>query len=176
MAAVKRTNIQRRTPLLPTAKSLQRITALGAQPLSRSAVHAQSAANRRQPKAERRTRTAVPARVRAALAVRSGGLCEIAAHGCTGAASEASHRIKRGMGGRKGVTAAAHDVLSNLLHTCHHCHHVRGHRSPTEAYLSGWMLREYLTPTAEPCFYRGRWVWLTDDGLVLNTNPAEEVS
>ncbi len=164
----------RKTPL--TAKTeLKRKTALSAAPVSASAKHRNPAANQRQPK--RTTATPpprVPAKVRAALAVRSEGLCEIAQQGCTRWASEFSHRKKVGAGGRKGAARTDHDVLSNALHACHQCHSA-GHRNPVMAYDLGWMLREHQNPLVIPALYRGAYRWLTDDGRVL-TDPdfAEE--
>ncbi|MGX6605603.1 hypothetical protein ACWKSP_26245 [Micromonosporaceae bacterium Da 78-11] len=167
---MKRSELRQLTPL-------KRKTALNASPLARSAAHAESAANQRQPKSKRRTPPAIPARIRFALALRSGGMCEVAAPGCSGVATDFSHRKKTGAGGRKGAAKAAHDVLSNALHSCRACHGQQLHAEPTKAYAAGWMLREYLTPSAEPCLYRGSWVWLTDDGQIL-TSPtcAEEAT
>jgi hypothetical protein len=167
---------QRKTPLT-SSKPLKRATAPNASPQARSALHAQAAERSHQPKAKRRP-PAIPAKVRAALAERSQGGCEIAAPGCTGVATDASHRVKVGMGGRKGDAATAHHVLSNLLHVDRHCHSRHLHAEPTAAYLAGWMLREYLNPAAEPCLYRGQLRWLTDSGLVLSAVPdlAEEAA
>lgn len=159
--------LRRRTPL--EAKSpLRRKTALSASPTARSSLHAASAARMAQPK---RSRPGVPAKVRNALKARSGGLCEVAQPGCTGAATEAAHRLKRGMGGRKGAALKAHDVLSNLLHLDWHCHRRLGHAQPKEAYASGWMIREGEDPMAERVLYRGAWRWLDDLGAVLTTPP-----
>jgi 5-methylcytosine-specific restriction protein A len=110
-------------------------------------------------------------KVRAALKLRSGGLCEIEAPGCTEVASEAAHRKKVGAGGRKGDAAVRHHVLSNLLHACHNCHQVQGHRHPAAAYAAGWMLREHQNPLSEPVVYRGTWSHLGDDGSVLTIDP-----
>lgn len=159
---------------LKRGKPLERKTALVASPFARSMLHA---AHAREVKPRvRRPKPQIPTRVRIVLALRSGGRCEIASPGCTGVATDASHRIKVGMGGRKGTAAKAHHVLSNLLAACRTCHGQRLHADPAVAYAMGWMLRENEAPTVEPVLYRGLRRWLTDDGLVLDTNPcnAEE--
>lgn len=171
---MRRTPLARRT-LLEAKSELKRTTALGRSPLARSALHADAVERRQQPR--RRTASpGIPTRVRIALAVRSEGKCEIAAPGCTGVATEASHRLKVGSGGRKGAAAARHHVLSNLLHVDRHCHAQHCHANPAEAYAAGWMLREHQDPTVEPALYRGVWVLLANDGSVLATPPntAEE--
>lgn len=168
--------IQRKTPLT-SSSPLKRTTALSVSPLARSALHANQAAHRQQPKAKRRVQPAVPAKILTALKARSGGVCEMALQGCTSQASDPAHRIRTGMGGRKGEAKAAHDVLSNLTHACRLCHS-RTHAEPAFAYSLGLMLRDGSDPLAECVFYRGFRRWLTDDGLVLTTNPhsAKEAS
>lgn len=160
----------RRTPLV-ASKPLARKTALNRSPMARSALHAASAARMSQPKRSRGSE--VPAKVRAGLKKRSGGMCEVAQPGCTGAATDFSHRIKTGMGGRHGAAAVAHHVVSNALAACRECHSVRLHGHPKDAYLAGWMLREGQDPTAERVLYRGSWRWLDDSGQVLSINPYE---
>lgn len=120
-----------------------------------------------------RVAPAVPLRIRVALQARSGGTCEILMPGCDLTAVDPAHRIKQGMGGRKGEAKAAHDVLSNLLHACRRCHDFC-HANPARAYDLGLMLREWQTPTADPALYRGQFRWLTDWGLVLTTPPTAE--
>lgn len=170
---MKRSRLERRTPL--TAKTeLRRKSALGHSPLARSALHADSAARKAAPK--RASTTSIPAKVRAALKVRSGGLCEIAAPGCAEIATDDSHRIKSGMGGRKGAAAVRHHVLSNLMHACRHCHSKWLHASPAAAYAAGWMLREHQNPLTEPVVYRGTWCLLGDDGSIRFVDLSEEQS
>lgn len=161
--------IQRRTPL-KSSKPLERKAALSVSPTARSRTHANSAAQRHQPK-RASSSSGVPARVRKALAERSGGLCEVAQPGCARVATDFSHRLRTGMGGRHGAAARAHHVLSNALAACRPCHAARLHAQPKEAYAAGWILREGQIPTAERVLYRGVWVFLTDDGSVLTTNP-----
>lgn len=113
---------------------------------------------------------AVPDDVRAALAARSGGRCELELAGCTGAATDPAHRISRKAGGRKGAARTRLDRLSNLLHACRTCHGWC-HDNPVEAYEDGLMLREWHNPRHEPALYRGELSYLTEAGLVL---PFEE--
>jgi hypothetical protein len=152
--------LERRTPLL--AKTSLRRTALPATPLSRVAKRTA------QPK---RPKGGIPAKVRAALAVRSGGVCEIGAPGCDVRATDASHRTSVKMGGRHGAAAARHHVLSQLLHACRGCHsHL--HQAPAAAYWRGWALREGEIPTEVPVLYRSAWVLLTDSGLLIPTTST----
>ena len=128
--------------------------------------------NERQgPPAKRpRVKPAVPPKVRLVLALRSGGVCEMALSGCTGVATDPAHRLKQGMGGRHGDAKVAHDVLSNLLHACRACHSWT-HAEPGRARVLGLMLREGDDSTAVWALYRGLQRWLTDDGLVLAVQP-----
>lgn len=174
---MKRSGLRRRTRLTANAPlerktALHRTAALGRNPLARSNLHANSAAERAKPKRHTATPPRIPTRVRIALAVRSGGKCEIAAPGCTGQATEASHRVKVGAGGRKGQAAVGHHVLSNLLHVDRHCHAQHLHAEPAAAYAAGWMLREHQDPAAEPVTYRGEPRWLAEDGSVLTAPPT----
>ncbi|MET0415799.1 MAG: hypothetical protein ABW022_07240 [Actinoplanes sp.] len=159
----------RKTPL-KAGKGLERAVAWGLPERAASTRHRAP----RTPK-RRTTGSPIPTKVRAALAVRSEGKCEIAASGCTGVATEAAHRVRVGMGGRKGAAARTHHVLSNLLHLDHHCHQQLCHANPAAAYDAGWMLREHQTPLLEPVLYRGERRWLADDGSTSTTPPTEEV-
>lgn len=100
---------------------------------------------------------------RDALTRRSGGWCEMQLTGCEGRAYEAAHRIKRGMGGRKGEARVRNNTLSNVLHACHTCH-AWCHARPEEAYELGLMLREGQDPLTEPAVRRGLLVLLDDAG------------
>ena len=169
---MKRSTPSQRTTPLTSKADLKRKTALGRAPFARSTLHAGQTARKAAPK--RHTASRVPAKVRAALKLRSGGLCEIAAPGCTDIATDDSHRIKNGMGGRKGAAAVRHHVLSNLLHACRGCHAGALHAAPAAAYWRGWMLREHEDPRTVPCLYRGIWVLLTDDGQLISTTSTPE--
>jgi hypothetical protein len=160
---------QRKTPL--KSSPLERTAAWPAPATARSSLHANSAAQRHQPK---RSAPGIPAKVRRGLAARSGGVCEIGQRGCTVQATDASHRVKVGIGGRKGAAAVAHHVLSNLLAACRVCHSQTLHAQPALAYRHGWMLREGQNTLTEACLYRGAVRWLSDDGAVLTSNPTPE--
>lgn len=166
---MKRTPLERKTPLKP-GKPLERTVAPSVSPMSRSKLHAESVERRQQQRRPRRPQ--VPVKVRKGLAVRSGGRCEVARPGCTWTATDFSHRIKVGAGGRHGAAAVAHHVLSNALAACRTCHSQRLHANPAEAYAAGWMLRENQAPARHRVLYRGAWAWLTDDGLVLTSPPT----
>lgn len=170
---MKRTVLERRSPLVAKT-GLRRTAALNRSPLARSSLHAEGAARRQQPKRRTASPSPIPAKVRIALAARSGGMCEIASSGCTGVATDAAHRVRVGMGGRKGSTAVRHHVLSNLLHLDRHCHTRHGHANPAEAYPAGWMLRENQDPATTPALYRGVWVRLGDDGSMSPANTTAE--
>lgn len=111
-----------------------------------------------------RVRTVAPA-VRLALAGRSGGACEMRLADCWGRATEVSHRIATGSGGRKGAAKAEHDRLSNVIAACRACH-AWCHRNIARAEEFGLMLREGDESTSERVFLsaHGGWVLLADDG------------
>lgn len=131
------------------------------------------AASLAKPMKRARWTPAVPAKVRAGLAARSGGRCEMTLPGCTGTATDPAHRLKQGMGGRQGAAKVEHDRLSNLLHACRTCH-ARTHSNPADAYRLGLMLREGQAPEQVPVAYRGRMVLLDNDGGItpISTLPA----
>jgi hypothetical protein len=167
---VKKTPLTRKTPLQP-GEALERKAAWGTPAPVFPMFRRNQAARHHQQKRRPASSPGVPVKVRAALAVRSEGMCEIAAPGCTGAAVDPSHRISTGMGGRKREAAAHHHVLSNLIHACRWCHQERLHAQPALAYWAGWMLRENENPREVPVSYRGQRRWLTDDGRVLTDSP-----
>ena len=119
----------------------------------------------------KRRPSGIPAAVRAALKLRSGGECEIRAPGCEVRATDASHRLGVKMGGRHGAAAARHHVLSQILHSCRGCHSLI-HFAPAAAYWQGWMLRENEDPTAVPVLYRGCWVLLDNSGGTTPTGKT----
>ena len=147
---MKRTALARRTPLARTAVLAPKHTRTVSRP-------------------KRRPTVVVPPKVRAALRERSDGMCEIAAPGCTGVATDFAHRKKVGAGGRKGAAARAHHVLANALASCRSCH-ANCHAAPAAAYWRGWMLRENDNPTTMPVLYRGCWPLLSNDGAVTRTD------
>jgi hypothetical protein len=162
--------LARKTPL-KAKTGVRRTSTLSASPLARTPRRASGARQVHQPK--RRTPSGIPAKVRAALARRSDGICEVQAPGCAGRAVDPSHRKKTGNGGRHGEAAVRHQVLSNLLHACRGCHEGAIHAMPAAAYWRGWMLRENENPREVACLYRGVWVLLDDQGAIFPTQPKE---
>lgn len=157
---MKRTPLARRTPLTST-------TQLRRTPLAAVSAKAKLAA----PKPRKRPTPAVPVNIRTALRTRSGGVCEIRLHLCAGQATDPHHRITQKAGGRKGAAKTTHDRLSNLLDACRACHQYVS-VNPFEAYENGWSCKEGSATAAEPVLYRGRLVFLSDDGQVLPYRTA----
>jgi len=141
---------------------------------ARSTLHNQAA---RQSRTKRPTasRPTIPATVRAALAARSDGICEMALPACTGLAVDPAHRIRTGMGGRKREAKIAHDVLSNLIHSCRSCHRWT-HSEPTASDGMGLIVRDGSDPLKRPVLYRGSWRLLDDCGSVTPTDKPEEAA
>jgi hypothetical protein len=119
----------------------------------------------------KRAQPAVPARLRVALKVRSGGRCEISLIGCLGPATDPAHRLARKAGGRRRTGRKAVDRLSAVMHSCRLCHDWSEAR-PRESYELGLKIREGQIPAQEPVVYRGKLAYLTDDGHVV---PFEAV-
>ncbi len=161
------TPLPRRTPMPPARKPLARTSGIAPVGARKSAT-ADGKPVRSTFKQTRWT-PAVPAAVSAALTARSGGVCEIALHGCTTVATDPCHRVKQGMGGRHGDAKAANNALSNLMHGCRPCHQWTHSRS-VEAYEMGIRLREGFDPASEPALYRGALVFLTDSGAVVTVD------
>ncbi len=122
---------------------------------------------KRTPMKASRPRPSVAPSVRSALAVRSGGVCEmrLAVADCWGRATDVSHRIASGHGGRHGEAKEVHDRLANTIHACRACHEWI-HRNVAEAEALGLMLREGDVPSEEQVFLsaHGGWVLLDDAG------------
>lgn len=158
---MKRTELKRVTPL-KASKALARKAALQAKtPLARATVPL-----KRAPLLQTRPKPAVTPKVRTQLRRRSGGLCEIWLDGiCAQTATEASHRIKRGAGGRHGEAAERNGRASNLTFSCSPCHAYL-HQYPENARHWGWMLLEDADPPTSPVLIRGQWSLLDDDGSV----------
>jgi hypothetical protein len=97
--------------------------------------------------------------IKATLAERSGGYCEMGLTGCTGQATDPAHRIGRKAGGRPNDDL---DHLANLIHACRSCHRWT-HERPAEAQGLGLMLREGQDPRIEPFAFRNADWRLIDD-------------
>ena len=94
------------------------------------------------------------------LEQRSGGVCEL----CRSArATNAHHRMPRGMGGTKRDI----ETVAWLLHLCGSgttgCHGMI-ERDRERAYLNGWLLRKHQRPETSHVTIYGAIVYLTDDG------------
>lgn len=83
---------------------------------------------------------------------------------------DAHHRLPRRQGGSRDPLISF--GLANLISLCRTCHdHVESHRA--ESYAHGWIVRGGFDPSATPVVFRGRRVFLGNDGGV---SEAEEVS
>jgi hypothetical protein len=110
---------------------------------------------------KRRRRSTVD--LRAALAERSGGVCEIQQDGCQGRAVEPCHRAGTGMGGVHGEAVALSDRLSNTVHGCRSCGRWQhDHEAMAKAY--GQILSRSADPLREPVLLRYGVVFLDDEG------------
>jgi hypothetical protein len=112
---------------------------------------------------ESRPRPAVPTEVRSALAVRSGGRCEMALPGCWGRATDPCHRVGSQNGGRHGAAKVHHDRLSNLVHGCRACHSWC-HDNTAQAEAMGLILRQCEVPEETPVILRCELVYLDNAG------------
>jgi len=79
------------------------------------------------------------------------------------------HRRPRGMGGS---SASDTNTAANCLALCVGCHqHIESNRK--EALSLGWLVHQGDTPEHARVFRRGQWVWLTNDGAVVDTYPDD---
>lgn len=164
MTLERKTPLQRTTPLVAKT-GLRRTTPLQ-QKAGRESLAARSVPLRRSTIARKAPKPAVTPKVRSQIRRRSGGLCELWMHGiCAEVATEASHRIKRGSGGRHGEAAERNGRASNVTYSCSPCH-AEAHRRPELARHWGWMLLENADPPTSPALIRGQWSLLSDDGEV----------
>lgn len=85
--------------------------------------------------------------------------CEVMVPGvCGGLAENWHHRQLRSQGGEY--------VVANGLGACMDCHdYLHGHTA--ESYDNGWIVHWWDDPAVEPVLRRGRWVWLNEDGTVI---------
>lgn len=79
--------------------------------------------------------------VRAEVARRSGGLCELGGPNCTRKAEQFHHRLMRSQGGP--------DSAENLLHVCG-ADHTYIHAYPERSYARGWLLRSTAGLSPDP--------------------------
>lgn len=133
----------------------------------------QSRRERRTPKSYRRPEGFPKAVQDDIIVPRSGGLCEL---DLCGPAVWFHHRRPRLSGG---TSLEWVDRAANSLHLSDACHQwvegsIRG-SSRTRSKILGWLISQHADVLAEdaPVLYRGRWVFLTDDGDV---NPIVDVT
>jgi hypothetical protein len=109
----------------------------------------------------------------AVIRKRSGGWCELQLKGCWGRATDKSHRVARGNGGRRGEARIRSDRPSNALDSCRHCHG-QIHAKPAWAkqFLHGWALEDWQEPLQYPVLYRGELSYLDDVGGVHSFEKA----
>lgn len=144
----------RKQPMPPPKTGLRRST-----PMQEKAGRESLDARKSAPKKRRRSTVDL----RAALAIRSGGVCEIQEVGCQGRAVEPCHRSGTGMGGVHGEAVALSDRLSNAVHGCRSCGRWQHDHEPmAKAY--GQILPRTADPLAEPVLLRYGVVFLSDDG------------
>jgi hypothetical protein len=164
---MRRSPIQRRTPLA-NATPLHRYTP-PAQVSPRRTANAVAAGRRwlSTLKPGRPKPAASLVELRAGVADRSGGWCEMQLNGCLGRATDTAHRITIGMGGVHGEAADNIHRLSDALHACRLCHEWTHHQDD-EANDLGLRLKRGCDPLAEPVWYRGVLSFLTDDGRIID--------
>lgn len=107
----------------------------------------------RSPMRRRYRDTGPDEKTRQRLAERSGGWCELKLPGCTGRATEVSHRKGRKSGGRHRGALDENNQLCNIMAACHTCGQWVTAR-PAEANDLVLVLKECQIPELEPASYR----------------------
>lgn len=107
--------------------------------------------------------------VKAIVAARSKGVCELGP--CTRTATEFHHRAPRGLGG---TSLAWVNSAANSLHICQ-AHHAHIESRRAEAYANGWLVRRNgrLTAADVPVLLSEGWRLLTDHGATFPTIAPE---
>lgn len=148
---------------------MKRSTAIRRTPL----IHRSALPHRRapiRPISERKAALSDAANVARGLVRDRDGCCIL----CGGPGVDAHHRLPRGRGGA--TWDPARSALSRLVWLCRECHR-RVESRRTLAYGLGLLVRHGVTPcSAVPVFRHGRWVLLTDDGLVTSTSLPAAIS
>jgi 5-methylcytosine-specific restriction endonuclease McrA len=106
--------------------------------------------------------SAIPAKTRRMVELRSDSLCE----GCgERPATEIHHRQYRSRGGSHG--------LENLIHLCGSGNHsgCHGTAHSAEGHELGWSVHSWDDPRDEPVLYRGTLRWLTAWGSAVDVGP-----
>ena len=175
---MRRTPLTRKTPL-EQKSALKRTVALGSNPLARSKVHARSAARAHQTPARRRD-TGPAATIVALVWRRDAGCCVRCGKQCVfgerGTGWSVQHRRARGMGGTRRPDTNQPQNLIILCGSATTGCHFFAESNRTAARENGWAVKSSTDPLTVPVVYRGvRFpLWLTDDGLLLMTNPRAE--
>lgn len=97
--------------------------------------------------------------------VRDSATCvvQVTHPGLARASEQIHHRMPRGMGGTRDPQV---NQAPNLVCVCAPCHtYLESHR--TEAADNGWLIRGVLRPATSPLLYRGRWMYLSAEGRVV---------
>lgn len=120
-----------------------------------------------QPRRPKPNRGGFSATVKETVLRRSGGVCEL--DSC-GPLEHYHHRAPRGRGG---TSLDWINRAGNALGLAARCHD-RVERNRTSAYENGWLIpRNQRNVAVEiPVLYRGRWVHLTDYGLIVPTGDG----
>lgn len=94
---------------------------------------------------------------------RDGQCVARATHTMAKVGEQIHHRRPRGMGGTR---VSDSGCASNLIWVCRACHEwIESHRE--SAVANGWVIVHGMErPQTLPLLYLGRWMYLTDDGLV----------
>lgn len=101
--------------------------------------------------------------------MRAGNACEI----CSIRGQNIHHRKPRGMGGTR-VDSGPENLLLLCGSGTTGCHGwIESHRE--EAHEQGWLLHRHEMPYKVPVAYRGQWMLLTGDGLVLPLSPLDKL-
>jgi len=174
MTLRRRTELQRRAPLVRRSSMRRTELKRGTSELRRSELAPSLVPLKRSPIKRSRVEAKLTRVQRDALTERSGGICEIQTLDCKWEAVDPCHRIGEGSGGRHGEAAEINDRLSNLMAGCRRCHDWC-HRNPKAAQAERWMLRNGDDPLVEPVHYRRTsWRLLADDGTWELTSAPED--
>ncbi|EOM77667.1 hypothetical protein Rrhod_0986 [Rhodococcus rhodnii LMG 5362] len=72
-----------------------------------------------------------------------------------------------------GTRRASTNAASGCLHLCEPCHRFIETAARGLSYDNGWLVRQHIEPSSVAVRYRGRLVFLTDDGdLTSGTESA----
>ena len=162
----------KRSPMPPAATGLRRTSGIQQRAGRESLDARKNSPMKRVAMAVSRPKPKLTKAEKAPLLERSGGICEIGTSACGHIATDVCHRRGEKSGGRHGEAAELNDRLSNVLHGCRLCHRLATDY-PKTALLNGWRLLEHADPLAERVNYRGRWVFLDNEGGVRDARTGD---